>query len=782
MRPLTSFAFAASVLLSGATAATAQSAVRGRVLRANTSVPLPGAEILVDSSDALVRADGSGRFEVRGLGPGRVRLLVRHVGFRPETVEVGPDSTGMAELEVHLSEAAVSLDPIISTATRAIQSLTDAPAATSVADPAVILAGRTVGLNEVLRHMPGVTAASKFGSDEVSIGIRGSGIRTRQAVRGIAVLLDGVALTEPDGAARLDMIELAAARQVEVVRGPVSALYGGSSGGVVNVLSRSGRESHGVQLRAQAGAHGLAKYDGWAGSPFLQGRGSGFAAGSYTWMDGYRAHSESRIARGLFHSDLRTGDAGVVAFEADGSSLDTSIPGSLTQYQFDANPDAASPVAVVNDFGRRDTRYRLGTRVQQPLSGAELSGFLFFGGRTMDFPIVGQIVDLNLHRVQLGARLRAPDLARRAIDLTLGVDGDWLYGSDRRWANQGGAHGALLDDGSLSLPSLAAYVQASWHIRRDIDLTLGVRYEHLTYHFESVTTTKIPEQETEVDQLSPKATMTWRPSGSTTLYASVARGFEVPAIGEISPGGPGAPINASLRPKSLWNYEVGGHAIMRSWLLLNAALFYADVDGEFIPRTAGNVSVPENASRSRNFGIEVAAMAKPAPWLDLSATYTFFDLRVLEYKTSVLTAAGTFEEVDYSGNLLPGVPRHRFTALSRVRPARNLDLGAQLEWQGQVFVESGNAEAGLTYVGPPGTPPLAVPFRAVPSRALVHLDALWQVGPLGVFASAGNVFGLVHVANVIVNDLTGRYYEPGAGRVFSAGIRFAVTPRSSRDR
>jgi len=101
--------------------------------------------------------------------------------------------------------------------------------------------------------MPGLQVASRYGGmEDVRIGIRGSASRGGVAPRGLAVLLDGIPLTEPDGVARLDLIELAAARQIEVVRGPVSALYAGSPGGVVNVVSRTGRDSRGISVSCPA--------------------------------------------------------------------------------------------------------------------------------------------------------------------------------------------------------------------------------------------------------------------------------------------------------------------------------------------------------------------------------------------------------------------------------------------------------------------------------------------------------------------------------------------------
>jgi hypothetical protein len=111
--------------------------------------------------------------------------------------------------------------------------------------------------------------------------------------------------------------------------------------------------------------------------------------------------------------------------------------------------------------------------------------------------------------------------------------------------------------------------------------------------------------------------------------------------------------------------------------------------------------------------------------------------------------------VEYSGKQVPGLPRHRFTLMTRVRPMRSLDLGAQLEWQGSAFVETGNQDSGTTYVvaGQVGAPPVSVPFRSVPARALVHLDAMVRAGPFWLFLSLENLFGLEYTANIIVNGV-----------------------------
>jgi outer membrane receptor for ferrienterochelin and colicin len=206
-------------------------------------------------------------------------------------------------------------------------------------------------------------------------------------------------------------------------------------------------------------------------------------------------------------------------------------------------------------------------------------------------------------------------------------------------------------------------------------------------------------------------------------------------------------------------------------VLLEGSVFYADVRGEFVPRTVNNVSVPENASRSRNIGVELGVTARATRHLELVAGYAFLDLRLRDYTSAVLDSTGTLQPVDFGGKLLPAVPRHRLTGEARVSPLSALDLGVQIEWQGVVYVETGNAGTGIWYFRlPPGAPVQQVPFRAVPARTLVHLNAAWRLGPATLFGSVENLFGLRYAGNVLANETFGRFYEAGPPATVSVGL------------
>ncbi|MGH7480516.1 MAG: TonB-dependent receptor domain-containing protein, partial [Longimicrobiales bacterium] len=182
----------------------------------------------------------------------------------------------------------------------------------------------------------------------------------------------------------------------------------------------------------------------------------------------------------------------------------------------------------------------------------------------------------------------------------------------------------------------------------------------------------------------------------------------------------------------------------------------------------------ENASRSRNGGGELEITALATRWLDLGASYAFLDLRLRDFTTSVLDSAGMLQLVDFSGKRLPAVPRHRVTGEVQVRPVDRLSLGVQVEWQGVVYVETGNADQGTWYFQvQPGGPVQQVPFRAVPARALVHLNASFHVGPATLFGRVENLFGETYAGNVAANEVFGRFYERGSPAWVSLGFSIA---------
>lgn len=122
---------------------------------------------------------------------------------------------------------------------------------------------RGSSLDEVLHAVPGVFAQSRYGTSDVRLVIRGFGARgagdrsNAGTSRGIRVLLDGIPETEPDGRTSFDLIDLAAAQKVEVVRSNASALYGNAAGGVLDITTVGYADRPFARASQMAGSFGL---------------------------------------------------------------------------------------------------------------------------------------------------------------------------------------------------------------------------------------------------------------------------------------------------------------------------------------------------------------------------------------------------------------------------------------------------------------------------------------------------------------------------------------------
>ena len=134
-----------------------------------------------------------------------------------------------------------ALDAIEVTATRLMLTDIKAPLAVTVLDKARLQTG-TQGLSpyEVLSAIPGVFAMNPDNfTQDLRISIRGFGARAAFGIRGIRIFTDGLPEGTPDGQADVDNVDMGVVRQMEVLRGAASGLYGNAAGGVIYMLTEN---------------------------------------------------------------------------------------------------------------------------------------------------------------------------------------------------------------------------------------------------------------------------------------------------------------------------------------------------------------------------------------------------------------------------------------------------------------------------------------------------------------------------------------------------------------
>ncbi|WP_337171042.1 TonB-dependent receptor [Gemmatimonas aurantiaca] len=720
-----------------------------------------------------------------------------------------------------------ALNPVVTTATRDQRELRKLPVSITVIDTNTLGRTSTVSLTEALRTVPGVIAGNLFGGDDVRLSIRGSGARGGFGVRGVGLLLDGVPITEPDGQTRLDQLDLGAARSIEIVRGPGSAMYGGAaSGGVVNVITRSGREMQGVSVRMTGGGFGfdsvnLRKVDVSAGG--ARGAFDGYLQASNTDLKGMRVQNKNDMQRANVRlnwtrqEDGRAAPAATatrIGLDASYSDLDMQIPGSLTDAGWRDEPWTADPLNVTGAYGRREQRWRFGARASQGLGTrfGSLDAFAFGTARTIQHPIF-RFVDQNTHRVQGGVRhaIGFGSTDAVAVRLNTGLDVDRWYGDSRQWTNVAGTQGRATPcvndrvanivrtectNQYVVLPSVGTYTSADV-THGKLTFTAGARYDKVTFDIDDRIRPNMSVKQS-FDQVSPRAAVRYDVRPGVSVYSSVARGFEVPTNSELT----ASPdtirgLNTELRPSSLVNYEVGAKALVASRVLFDAAIYRTNVTGEFLSRTVviPGVQFPrtiyENVGRTRRTGLELSATTLVAPWMDVVTSYTYAHYVMTEFRGTEINAQGQSVTVDYAGKLIPGVPQHRAAAEVRLRPTTALNLTVWGEAQGATYVDNANTSRGTIYtqVTRTGAAPLIVPvpFSAVPGYALAHATISWRLPEVHgartgtsraeLFLNVENLLDKRYAAALATNSGNGRFYYPGAGRSFNAGVTLSTGGR-----
>src|SRR5690606_17328618 len=136
----------------------------------------------------------------------------------------------------------LQLAPVVVTGTRIEENSFDLPMSIDSVSGDIIREGQVqVNLSETAARVPGVVVNNRNNpAQDLGIQIRGFGARSAFGVRGVRLYQDGIPLSMPDGQGQTGTFNLDTAQRVEYLRGPFSALYGNSSGGVVQIFTEDG--------------------------------------------------------------------------------------------------------------------------------------------------------------------------------------------------------------------------------------------------------------------------------------------------------------------------------------------------------------------------------------------------------------------------------------------------------------------------------------------------------------------------------------------------------------
>lgn len=291
---------AACLLASSPIGAQTGTALRGKVTQGENNQPMAGALVVIDELRREVRAGDDGSYVFAGVPPGQYHVGVRAEGYSTKRTEV---TVGAAPVTLNLSiDFDFHFAEVLSVSPNARPQF-ESYQPTTVLDGQELTKNLESTIGATLSESPGV-ALREFGPGPARPIIRGlDGDR-------VAVLEDGQRMGDLSSQSGDHSVPTnpAAARRIEVVRGPATLLYGANAiGGLVNVITDSipGEKTQGatgtvtMNYGSNAGTAGGAGDVHLGTSRFaLHFGGATNRAGNYATPEGEVANSGSRSAMG----------------------------------------------------------------------------------------------------------------------------------------------------------------------------------------------------------------------------------------------------------------------------------------------------------------------------------------------------------------------------------------------------------------------------------------------------------------------------------------------------
>jgi iron complex outermembrane receptor protein len=688
------------------------------------------------------------------------------------------------------------LDTIVVTATRTPQDSRDLPISIDRIDSQTMRTGQLqINLSESLMTVPGVSAQSRQNyAQDLQLSVRGFGARSSFGVRGVRLYSDGIPGTMPDGQGQFSQFDLSSAGHIEVLRGPFSALYGNSSGGVIAIFTEDAKPGYSAGVQADYGTFNTQRYA-------LKTTGdSGLinyvVDASHFQTDGYRVHSDAE--RNLFNAKASGSITDTSKLTVVANAVQTPFvqdPLGLTRAQLAANPTQAGVNALAYNTRKSLAQEQLGVVYDNRLSAAdEVVASLYTGHRaTTQFQAIPQATQqsaplypggvIDLDRAYWGADLHITDqrtLGGMPLLLVAGVNYDDLAEARKGYLNyvgsQLGVLGALRRDEANHVYDFDQYLQAQWDPSEKWRIVAGVRNSLVEVSSHGhLAVLDGADSSLRYSAVNPVGGITYRVNSAVNVYGSYGKGFETPTLNDLayrSVDGSLPGLNLGLKPARSDNYEAGikaGNDFVRA----NLAAFYIKTRDELaVLQNSSGRTVNQNIGETTRRGLELGLDAKWGGGFSAQLAYTYVKAVVEQsYFTCVAAPCNPLTNptgpppANYAlvaaGSFLPAVARNSLYVGVTWKYAP-LGFSTTLESVGRakIYADDRNSDAAAGY--------WIANLRAGFEQQTRH----WRFSEFG---RLDNLANRAYVGSVIVNETNSRFFEPAPGRtaylMFNAALR-----------
>ncbi len=568
------FALIVAVIIGLSTALKA-AVITGYVTSERYDKPLDCVSVQVESSSFGASTNPEGFFQISDVPSGEWIVNVSHIGMEPMSKTVYCSMEDTVSVAFSLVESAVALEEVVYTATRTFQALKSVPIATELISRDEIFNSSAITAAEALESEIGLDMQEDFSGQGVTL----QGVDADK----VLILVDGNRIIgRVNGSIDLEQIATDGIKQIEVVKGAVSTLYGSEAiGGVINIITEDPSEQLSISADIRGG--GYLPDKGYDNSSQIALESENYSAGASLGMKKYKlgirasargsrtglididpstSHTEGIDGTDRFNGNLRLNYelTGLTSLIVDGRYLNEEKhwkeDGGLSSVQVSFNDEENnSQTGFVTELLCQPTytdRYSLKLyRTDNRHIWKKKTQHL---GRTIDFSSGEE-----------GYFETSGLLTKRLNDLHLTTFGAEHYWWDISAESELGGITSLYSSG---LTAWATYLQDEWKIHEDITLLPGLRYE---------------QHEIYGGNLSPRFSFMWLPIDDFKVRGSVGKGYRAPTSKELyfvfnhASAGYVVYGNSDLKAEESTNYSLSFEHTYRNSSVARISFFYNEL-------------------------------------------------------------------------------------------------------------------------------------------------------------------------------------------------------------
>lgn len=460
-------------------------------------------------------------------------------------------------------------DTIVVTASGYEQKITRSPASVSVIDQKVLQQKNYTDLGEALSGVEGVDVRGGTGkTGGLDISIRG------MPSSYTLILIDGVRQnassdSTPNGFGTMNtamMPPLSAIDHIEVIRGPMSTLYGSDAmGGVINIITKKGGDKwhgnlnigHSVQQSSKWGDTSQVGFS--ANGPLIDKTLDLGVRGNFTHRQGSSVNSLSASGgntRTPYPTESDNYNFGGRLSYKTSEDNTLWIDGDTARQTYDNSEGQLGPVGTAGGGYTKKLRYER----NKVMLGHETQ--LSFGrwNSSLSYAVTENKGRLLTAKTLSSANKGLSGNDRELKNTNTILDTSLLapLGEDHLLQIGGQYWDARLRDGIVLANSGQSFQQKTWSLFAEDDwqlldplsLTLGARYE---------------KHDGFGEHISPRAYLVWSVDDDWTVKGGVSTGYKTPSLSQLHNGVSGVARNGlattignpDLKPETSVNYETG---------------------------------------------------------------------------------------------------------------------------------------------------------------------------------------------------------------------------------